>query len=293
MPISGDNPGDPNGSGEVPSDPNGSAPQSVHSPPELSRVAFRAPPFWKANPDLWFMQLESQFYTAGITSEDTKFHSVIAALDTEILTYVSDIVRHPPTVGKYDQLKKRIVGHFSQSETSRLRSLLQELQLGDKKPSQLLREMRHLAADKLGDDILKQLWMQRLSLNCQQILSVGIGDLEALAAIADKVTEVSGIEASVSVVQSTPPDILVTMQKQISALRESVERLSRDKVRGNDSERHRRRSNSHGRQRSPAAIRRHAMCWYHYRHGDRALNCNKPCSFRAAQNEQGNDQAHQ
>ena len=122
--------------------------------PELSSVAFRAPPFWKANAELWFLQLESQFITAGITSEETKFHSVIAAVDTEILTYVSDLVRKPPTTDKYEKLKDRIVKHFSQSETSRIRSLLQEIQLGDKKPPQLLREMRDLASDQLTDDKL-------------------------------------------------------------------------------------------------------------------------------------------
>ncbi|GBM77662.1 Retrovirus-related Pol polyprotein from transposon opus [Araneus ventricosus] len=61
--------------------------------PELARVAFRAPPFWETDPDLWFLQLESQFKLSSISTDETKFHSVVAALDSKVLSYVSDIVR--------------------------------------------------------------------------------------------------------------------------------------------------------------------------------------------------------
>ncbi|GBN20014.1 hypothetical protein AVEN_121095-1 [Araneus ventricosus] len=32
--------------------------------PELGSLAFKTPPIWKGNPELWLMQLESQFVTA-------------------------------------------------------------------------------------------------------------------------------------------------------------------------------------------------------------------------------------
>jgi len=195
----------------------------INPPPrmELSRVSFKAPPFWKANPELWFIQLESNFVTSGITNDTTKFHSVVAAIDTDILTYVSDIVRSPPETNKYESLKQRIVCQFSQSETSRLRSLLQEIQLGNKKPSQLLREMKDLAQNKLSDDVLGQLWKQRLPLNCQQILSVSTQPLDSLASLADKITEVSGLTPHVDVVaqnSSQPSSSLDLLQQQISEL---------------------------------------------------------------------------
>ncbi|GBN26059.1 hypothetical protein AVEN_122818-1 [Araneus ventricosus] len=114
--------------------------------PELARVAFRAPPFWETDPDLWFLQLESQFKLSGISIDETKFHTVVAALDSKIPPYISDIVRNSPADGKYDALKTRILRHFSQSQGTKLRVLLQDLQLDDKKPSRLLQEMRNQAA---------------------------------------------------------------------------------------------------------------------------------------------------
>lgn len=257
--------------------------ENCRSTPELARVAFRAPPFWRANAELWFYQLESQFITAGISSDETKFHSVVAAVDTEILTYVSDLVRNPPTTDKYQSLKERITKQFSQSETARIRNLLQEIQLGDKKPSQLLREMRDLASDRLTDDkILSQLWMQRLPIACQQILSVSAGPLEALSVIADKIIEVSGTSTVVSEVRNNPTCSLESLQKQISALQGSVERLSRERVRKTSSGIG---SNSRERKlRSPAVAKRYPLCWYHFRYADKARNCNPPCSFKETPN---------
>ena len=259
---------------------------SLLNPPsrvELSRVSFKAPPFWKANPELWFIQLESNFNVAGITSDNTKFHSVVAAIDTDILTYVSDLVRCPPETDKYKSLKERIVGQFSQSETSRLRSLLQEIQLGDKKPSQLLREMKDLAQNKLSDDMLGQLWKQRLPLNCQQILSVSTQPLDSLASLADKITEVSGLTPHVSEVAQNPSlssCSFTMLQKQISELQKSVERLSRDRVRSSSPRNRDSRSKSRDRRhRSPAVVSKYPMCWYHFKYGNNARNCVQPCNF--------------
>ncbi|GBN02739.1 hypothetical protein AVEN_50973-1 [Araneus ventricosus] len=98
--------------------------------PELVRVAFRAPPFWETDPDLWVLQLESQFKLSSISTDETKFQSVVAALDSKVLSYVSDIVRNPPADNKYDALKTLILNYFSQSQSTKLLVLLQDLQLG-------------------------------------------------------------------------------------------------------------------------------------------------------------------
>lgn len=62
----------------------------------ISRVAVRAPPFWKENPALWFRQLESQFQMNGITASETKYHIAVAALDKAVINQVSDVVMDPP-----------------------------------------------------------------------------------------------------------------------------------------------------------------------------------------------------
>lgn len=243
---------------------------------ENARVAFRAPPFWKANVELWFLQLESHFVTAGITADTTKFHCVVAAIDTEVLSYVSDIIRNPPAENRYSALKTRLIKQFSESESTRLRTLLQDLQLGDKRPSQLLLEMQRLAADNLSDDALRTLWMQRLPLNVQQILSVSSDKLSGLAKIADKIHDVSGLVPTISAVQHDAR--FTALEKQISKLSESIERLSRTPSR------FRRSMSPNRRKLSPSPINHQKLCWYHHRFGKNARKCTSPCDFQ----DQGN-----
>ncbi|XP_037931415.1 uncharacterized protein LOC119666205 [Teleopsis dalmanni] len=106
---------------------------------EVSRIAVKIPPFWHARPELWFAQIESQFVSSGVTTEQTKFHTVVASIDGVILPQVT------PTENPYSTLKKRLLKEFSISEQKILRKLLQDMDLGDLRPSQLLREMKNFA----------------------------------------------------------------------------------------------------------------------------------------------------
>ncbi|GBM30781.1 hypothetical protein AVEN_30598-1 [Araneus ventricosus] len=122
---------------------------------ELGRVAFKALPFWKSNPELWFLQLESQFITAGITQESTKFHCVVSCLDYDVLTCVSNLIRSPPYVDPCTQLKDTSISQYTNSENVRLKTLLQNFQLGDKTSSQLLMKMKEMNNGRVTDIVLK------------------------------------------------------------------------------------------------------------------------------------------
>lgn len=243
---------------------------------ELSRVAFRAPEFWESDPELWFGQVESQFIIAGITVDETKFHSVIAALNAKILSCARDLVRSPPVKDKYETIKERILSTFSQSDTSKLKCLLQDCQLGDKRPSQLLLEMRNLAADRVSDDVLKSLWSQRLPLNLQQILSASSEKLDGLANIADKVTEVSGCAISINEMSNTAQNSLdlKSLKDEIVSLRAEIGRISRSQTRTFN-----RFRSSSSRRRSRSKSQNSSFCWYHAKFGKKARKCVEPCTY--------------
>ncbi|GFX31499.1 retrovirus-related Pol polyprotein from transposon 17.6 [Trichonephila clavipes] len=63
---------------------------------EVARIALRLPPFWKSNVRLWIAQCDHTFTFSGISSDDTKYSALVANLDAETLSYVSDIVLSPP-----------------------------------------------------------------------------------------------------------------------------------------------------------------------------------------------------
>ncbi|GFR05232.1 uncharacterized protein TNCT_356151 [Trichonephila clavata] len=157
----------------------------------VSRVGVKLPPFWKANPALWFVQLEAQFALAGITADDTKFNHVISAIDSDILNCVCDIILKPPDADKYSTLKNRLIELHSESEASKIRTMLQGLELGDQRPSQLLARMKALAGDTVGEPLLRSLWLGRLPNNTQTILTALKEDLAGLASVADKINDLA------------------------------------------------------------------------------------------------------
>ncbi|GFT18931.1 uncharacterized protein NPIL_150611, partial [Nephila pilipes] len=142
------------------------------------------------NIKLWFLQAEANFELFGITNDVTKYNNVIAAIDSEILSVISDLLFDPPHADRFVTLKNRLIQEFSDSENLQIRKLLSELQLGDDKPSHLLRKMKELAGNALNDDFFKNLWLQRLPAEIQTILSASSEKLENLAKLADKIAEV-------------------------------------------------------------------------------------------------------
>ncbi|GBM47321.1 hypothetical protein AVEN_7769-1 [Araneus ventricosus] len=105
--------------------------QEVILASQISRVSIKAQQFWNNNPKLWFAQFEDQFEIAGITRDETKFHHVVAAIESNALDFVQDIVITPPERDKYAMLKKRIIETYSVSDVSKLRTLLQGIVLGN------------------------------------------------------------------------------------------------------------------------------------------------------------------
>lgn len=247
---------------------------------EVSRVAVKVPQFWKENPIIWFSQVESQFITSGITQDSTKYHTIVASIETDVLAQVSDIITSPPATEMYDTLKNRLVEIFTDSEERRLKKLLQDIDLGDKRPSILLRQMQDLAGNRVGENLLKSLWLQRLPTQMQAILTTSSDDLSKLAVMADKIADVTYL-SDINAISAKPEvtevrELKATisdLQSQISELTNKFEKFSHL---------HRGRSNSRSRNKPRERSRsRGKFCWYHFRFRERATRCRSPCSFKS------------
>lgn len=248
----------------------------------VSRVAVKLPPFWSDRPAIWFSQAEAQFDIAGITADSTKFNYIIAHLDQRLALEVEDIIINPPAEEKYVKLKYELIRRLSISEEQRVRQLISDEELGDRRPSQFLRHLRSLAGTALADDnILRQLWMRRLSTSVQAILaSQPELSLDKLADLADKVSEITATHQVYTCATPSPPpsssslDILVEqvaeIKLQVAAL--SLQHRSRSRNRS---------TNQHSRNGTPAKV-----CWYHKKFGTQATRCTQPCSWRQ-ENEKG------
>ena len=78
-----------------------------------------------------------------------------ASIESEILSQVSDVILNPPETEEYTTLKRCLLERFADSEEQRLKKLITDLDLGDKRPSHLLREMKELAGPHVNEGMVK------------------------------------------------------------------------------------------------------------------------------------------
>ena len=198
-------------------------------PASVSAVTVKIPPFWPADPQAWFAQVEAQFSTRNITNQRTKFDHVVAALAPKFATEVRDLLLQPPADTPYNILRAQLIKRTAASEQRRLRQLFTAEELGDRTPSQLLRRLQQLLGDAAGPNpdntFLRELFLQRLPSHVRMVLaSSGDMPLEALATLADKVMEVAS--PSVSSVSVAPLTSEVgQLRSEVAQLREMIAAL--------------------------------------------------------------------
>lgn len=282
----------------VPAAPPGN-PSASSTAIDAVALSSRLAEFWTDQPRVWFIRTEA-IITPQRLSDEAKFDLVISKLSKEVIAQVTDILVNPPTTDKYNFLKNRLLTIYEESQNRQIEKLISELELGEQKPSQLLRRMRELATNKFPDDTLRVLWQNRLPSQVRVVLAVSEGkDLESLAAIADKVAEVTQ-PAHVAELTPQPQQsfdaapILAEIAKINSKLRSLHPFRSRPMTRGrgfwrNSSNRSRSRTPS-GRwatSTSPSRNRKQSenrLCFYHNRFRENAHKCTKPCAWKNSEN---------
>uniref|UniRef100_A0ABD2WYG9 Uncharacterized protein n=1 Tax=Trichogramma kaykai TaxID=54128 RepID=A0ABD2WYG9_9HYME len=158
------------------------------APAAVHRVAVKLPAFWPDRPSLWFAQADSHFILSDIT----------------------------------------LIERLSASEEQRVRQLISEEELGDRKPSQFLRHLRSLAgATIVQDNLMRQLWLHRLPSSVRAILATQTdAALDKLAELADKIIEISPCTPTLNVnAASTVPRTSTfedTILKAITDLQQDI-----------------------------------------------------------------------
>lgn len=236
----------------------------------VMRLAVKLPPFWKNRPELWFQSADAQFKIVGITADETRYYTIVAAVDVEVLDQVSDILAKPPPTDKYEAIKNRLIERYADSEQQKIKKLLTEIELGDRPPTQLLTEMRKYASDKVSDDFLQTMWLNCLPQRVREILSTVDGNLDKLAKAADRIVEYSGAN-DVAAISRTNSEVEMRIASLEATMKELQKMMSKLLARG----RHRSRSNSQHVKKDGDT----AQCWYHARFAEKATKCIKPCAF--------------
>lgn len=124
-------------------------------------------PFWPNSPATWFILAEAQFALGRITSKDlTKYRYVVAALPQGIAESVMDILHDPPASNLYAHLKKVLIERHSVSIECRIRNLLSDADISDRKPSTFFHTLKALAhcgsGTTVDEEVLLKIWLSKM-----------------------------------------------------------------------------------------------------------------------------------
>lgn len=255
----------------------------------VHRVALKVPPFWADEPDLWFAQLEGQFTLGQITQDSTKYAYVLAHIETKHAKEIKDLITKPPPADKYECIKKALIQRLSLSQEQQIRRLLEQEEMGDRRPSQFLRHLQALANTAIPEQLLRTLWMGRLPSQLQAILATRTADnLDEVAEQADRIYEVA--HKDVAVASILPDDSAQarktrqTLEQQIQALTKQVASLNKRFTQNEETRQKRDRSQSRSRKNPRKKSEEEDICFYHRRFKDKAKKCTQPCAFKKQEN---------
>ncbi|XP_077970659.1 uncharacterized protein LOC144425149 [Styela clava] len=107
----------------------------------LTAVSLKLPIFWTKNPAVWFHQVEAQFAVRNITTDETKYHYVVAALDENTAASILNVLNNPPETTKYQDLKEKLTTKCSLTDPERAACLCSMPGLGDGTATELVGNM--------------------------------------------------------------------------------------------------------------------------------------------------------
>ena len=196
-------------------------------------------------------------------------------MSPEVATEIRDLILKPPEATPYKILKEQLIRRTVASKQRHLQQLFNAEELGDRKPTQLLRRMQQLLGERastIDSTFLRELFLQRLPSNVRMVLASTntTTTLKELAELADKVVEVATPMVAATTAFSCP-EILMAIEQlraEVQKLQTSIRQLARQS---------RGRSQSQSRHNSPAP--QEQTCWYHQKYGSKAKKCTTPCNY--------------
>lgn len=264
----------------------------------VDNAKVKLPDFVEEFTDLWFWQVDAAFDAAHITSDRKKYNTIIGQLPTRVMYKLADLRTKPPTAGQmYETLKRRIMEEFADSTQAKITKLLGNMSLGDRKPSQLLAEMRTKAANTpVNDELIKELWTRNLPEQLRAIVTSSEMTLSQAAIMADRVSEALKPSPTISAISPAPPvvnDQPMNAMNAIGAIQQQINQIMHY-MHNNQQQRRARsqsrpsfnRSNTPSRSNEGAASvqaqhtpRTFEHCWWHFKFGKEARKCKPPCNF--------------
>ena len=253
---------------------------------------FKLPDFWTGSPAAWFGIVEAQFEMREITSQRDKFALISAVLPEISACRVTHLLAAPGDEC-YDRLKTALLATHQLTAFQKAEKLLSSEPLGERRPSDLLAEMLELV--KPGDErtnLFALIFLRRLPAAVRlQLTEDDPGDVRALADKADRcAASLHKSQAHMVAAVAAVEDMELSDQEgaPVSAVR-PARGDNKKRGRGGRGGKSGGGSGGGGGQQgqqdppnTPARVAQQAsgLCYKHFRFGDQAHGCVKPCNWQ-------------
>ncbi|GFX07175.1 transposon Tf2-9 polyprotein [Trichonephila clavipes] len=241
-------------------------------------TAVKIPPFNFNDPRLWFCTCERTFalgVSKAITDTFTKFNYIVSNLPPKAAAIVKDLIITPDETDPYGAIKAQLIQRTGELSQQEIRKLLTGEDLGDRKPSELLRTMnRRAASHNVPKELMLEVFLQQLPTAVQTILaSITPITVEKAAEVADRILEVSTPTVSLST-NATASSSENHILQEIERLHKRIDDLTMKERRTPE------RRNSYRPRNRSFSRSRESCCWYHKKFQERAKKCIPPCSYK-------------
>ncbi|GFR04909.1 transposon Tf2-9 polyprotein [Trichonephila clavata] len=215
-------------------------------------TAVKIPPYNFSDHQLWFSTCERTFALGvpkAITDTCTKFNYIVSNLPPEAAAIVRDLIITPDETDPYGAIKAQLIHRTGESSQQEIRKLLTGEELGDRKPSELLRTMnRRASSHNVPKELMLELFLQQLMTSVQTILaSITSITVEKAAEVANRILEVSvpNVSLSTNAIASSSENRILQEIERLNRRIDDLTMRQRTPERRNNS-----RSRNHSRNRS-------------------------------------------
>lgn len=236
--------------------------------------------FSRQNPSTWFSITEERFEYLNISSDEDKYWIILKCLGPAFFDELQAFMPSLRSGHKYPALKAEILRKLAQSEDHKLDRLLLESQMGKRTPSEYFNIVQNLSAGIMSPDAALRFWWKGLPTDIAIGIDPEIHKLDSLAAVekANRIAELkrskesSQLHSSIASVGTNPvpledsPKVLArleALEKRESFLKKTPSKLKQGK-----------------RTRPRSRSRDKWLCFYHFKHGDKARFCLEPCAWK-------------
>lgn len=249
-------------------------------------------------------RIEYWFLAEGIvaTDEYQRFVTMMPQLPSQYFNELAAKSLHEQPE-PYTKAKEALMSRFSMNEFDRVEKLLAKVEIGDKRPGDILQEMRLLNATS-DESMLVNIWMRRIPRDIASLLIDFVHlPIDELRSRADRQysmryeQHVQSVSAAPTAVIATAPatpatpagipelvqmmqQMMVLMQEQNTRTIAAVSALAAPNNNFVGRERSHSRQRSQPRARSQSrGLEDNGQCWYHNEFGTSAQRCRPGCVF--------------